>query len=496
MASDFTISISSSPIVQITETDQSLYTVSPSKNIAMFVGEFEKGEINKPILISSKLQFKQHFGRALDWNYNQWYQVFNYLEYTNPIWVCRTAGEITAKSSNNGNIANSPGEWGDLLTVVILNTAEYYSNKFIDILETPVQSIIQEHRIDGEWQVLVIRKKQIMEFFSVDNNTEISSLYLESFNLESGEFTLKDGFSDRATLEDLRESTFLFQKDDYDIDIIIGNDFDNNIAIELAEYRKDCIAYIGLPVNIYTFLKVNGKALITENRNPIVTEMLRFNSLTQNNKNKIIDYINNIKRSNFCFFVLGFKQMVDGFDSKKKIFNVAGDVAGLKGLASQKNPWNVGIGMKFPLKNFISTSYYYNQEDKDLFFQLGVNLLIGDTIFSEKMFIDEEIQTPITSLANRNMLNYVERELERISRNFIFEGCDDYTEKRIFNQLTLFFKDVVYDGNISDYKIIVERKNNSFVINIYIKFKFFINIVNLRFINAGTNNISEIKVSE
>ena len=81
--------------------------VEPSLNTAAFVGEFEKGPVNEPILITDALQFKLIFGRATETNYNDWYQIYNYLQYGNSkILVCRSIGSNKEKANNNENIAN------------------------------------------------------------------------------------------------------------------------------------------------------------------------------------------------------------------------------------------------------------------------------------------------------------------------------------------------------------------------------------------------------
>ena len=64
-----------SPNVKLLESNFEYNSnINPTQNIALYVGEFEKGPINEPILITSQLQFKLIFGRALDFNYNHWYQ--------------------------------------------------------------------------------------------------------------------------------------------------------------------------------------------------------------------------------------------------------------------------------------------------------------------------------------------------------------------------------------------------------------------------------------
>ena len=117
-----------SPGVKVFEKDNINYNINPSNIIAIFVGEFEKWPIEKPVFITDILQFKLIFGRATESNYNQWYQVYNFLQYSSNLYVCRAAGQKIIASSNNGNIANSPGEWGDILTVEIYKSSDYFVN--------------------------------------------------------------------------------------------------------------------------------------------------------------------------------------------------------------------------------------------------------------------------------------------------------------------------------------------------------------------------------
>lgn len=485
-----------SPNVSVQETDISIPLVTPTRNIAMYVGEFEKGPINEPVLIGSALQFKQIFGRALDWNFNDWYQVYNYLLYSAPIWVCRTAGQERTKAFNNGNIANSPGEWGNLLTVAILNTEDYYNNIEVNLINENIQKIISEDKLDGEYLVLVFRKQQLVEFFSVNYALEIDSSYLETFNLERGEYSLNSGFTERATIFELRESSFLFQKEDYDIDIIIGNEMDNSVAIDLAEYRKDCIAFVGIPSVLLLYLLVNTEILTTEDGYIIIMGLSEIKQMNERNKQKILEYVQGLNKSQYCFFVLGIKQITDNFDNKKKLVNIAGDIAGLKASASLVNPWKVGLGSDYKIKNYEETRYYYNIDDKDLFYQNGVNALEKDIILSEKMFIDAPEEYGL--LSTRNTLNNIERACEKAIRKHVFEENTKYTRSRIAGELKLILDDVLLSGGIEAGKVHVTKdpgNEEKIIINIYIKFKYLIHYVNVRVQNAGTNIIKDLRIS-
>lgn len=80
-----------SPGVAVTTKDLSQVTTSAGDSAACFSGDFVKGPVNTPILISSVQELKDTFGNPTKYNYNQWYQVYNFLQYSGEIYVVRAA---------------------------------------------------------------------------------------------------------------------------------------------------------------------------------------------------------------------------------------------------------------------------------------------------------------------------------------------------------------------------------------------------------------------
>lgn len=57
---------------------------------AVFAGDFTRGPIGVFTLISTAKELREKFGKPNDRNFNQWFQAFNYLEYSeNPIMINR-----------------------------------------------------------------------------------------------------------------------------------------------------------------------------------------------------------------------------------------------------------------------------------------------------------------------------------------------------------------------------------------------------------------------
>ena len=80
-----------SPGVFITEVDASTIAPTVSNSIAVFAGNFHKGPVGEYTLVTSVDDLISTYGLPSDENYNDWYQVWNFLQYGNKIYVSRAA---------------------------------------------------------------------------------------------------------------------------------------------------------------------------------------------------------------------------------------------------------------------------------------------------------------------------------------------------------------------------------------------------------------------
>ena len=82
-----------SPGVEIIEIDASQIVPSAGAPVAVFAGNFEKGPMNAFIHVTNVTEFISIYGRPSDKNYNDWYQVYNFLQYrSGRLSVCRIGG--------------------------------------------------------------------------------------------------------------------------------------------------------------------------------------------------------------------------------------------------------------------------------------------------------------------------------------------------------------------------------------------------------------------
>lgn len=472
-----------SPNVKIIESNYiSNLNINPTQNIALFVGEFEKGPINEPKLISSALEFKLTFGRATDLNFNDWYQVYNYLQYPGSpkILVCRTSGTENINANNNGNVANSPGNWGNLLTVEI-----YGRNNYNNYLKE-IFGFYNESEITGEYLVVVRRNESIVENFILSDNIDLISNYLQEINLIPGIYKLESGYSEAATIVNYRESFGLFTKENYEIDIVIAPEYYNEIVIEFVESRKDCIGFLGVPRQIINYLMINGVNLATEKGELIILSIKNLIA-TKADYESIISYIESIKKSQYCFMTFGFKIQIDGFTGKNRIVNVNGDIAGLKALNSTIVPWGIPAGVERGIiKNAIGYTMKISKSDADKLYKLGVNTLSNGTLLTQKLFVQKE--EICTRLHQRCVFNYIERVVEKLTRKYVFIENNRNTRATVAMQIKKILEDILSSGGIEAGKVhVTTGSDEKIIINIYIKIPYITELVNMRMFNSGTN---------
>lgn len=488
-----------SPAVKILDSNDTPNTnIYPTQNIALLVGEFEKGPIDVPVLVSTPLEFKLIFGRAMEFNYNTWYQVYNYLLYPGSpkIWVCRTSGDGSSAASNNGNTATSPGEWGNLITVEIYDKFEYENSSYL----RDVFGFYNNKDVDGDYLVIVKRNEILVENFSISSADELNSNYISSINLQSGIFKLSGGLTIPATREDYANTFELFSKENYEIDIVIAVEEYNEVVIDFVESRKDCVAFLNVPRKYIYYLEVNESILGTEENDLVVVREHQLKiKLEDADYEEIIEYVMSLPRSSYCFLSFGFKMQVDNFTGKKRVISVCGDLAGLKAAASINNPWSIGAGLeRGTLKEFIDLPMKVSRSKSEELYRLGVNVVQNGVLMSQKMFVDSTFN--ISRMNQRNIFNYLERKCEKLLRRYIFDVNERRLRALITTELKILLEDIMVNRGIEAGKVVVStNENNNIIINIYIKITNISEIVKLGLTNTGTNQvaiISDIQIKE
>ena len=568
---------------------------STSTDIAAFVGVFEKGPIDKPIFINSAIQFKEIFGRATKWNYNDWYQVYNYLQYSNKIWVTRSAGKFTFNASTSGslnflinnkddfynNIANikipdneyfefiakTPGSWGNILSVGFITKLEYDLN--VEVYKGHLAQDLFTFFEDSYFGIIIFRKNIPIEIYykswdEIDEiNTESRYIYLKkrteslrnamydenynSFNgntyfiegekrfidgnydfsadgliyLVDGNYHYIDGneyqelirphfgetiiklYGGEDSYPDKREFAasheIYYHLEDYNFDLFIGNDIANELAVELAEHRRDCIAYIAIPavyLTFYEFLHFGNKNILhsEDQRTIAVTKELWGIKNTSELIKKIDEYINTMQESQYVHFTLNSKVQFDKFSNKMIRVNLAGDIAGLKSRQSYVQQWHPGAGMeKGLIKNMEKTYLFFNTKQKKDYHKRGLNFVENERLMTQRTF------TTVPSSFNRVNMRYLFNKIEKITRYFlryyIFEENTLKLRSRIAFEIKRFLIDVKTSRGITWGRVEVhpdKKDPHAIVIDVYVRPVGIAEYIQLRMKNIGTNTISDV----
>jgi hypothetical protein len=105
-----------SPGIEVIERDASLVVPIAGSSFAVYCGVFPKGPCDVPVLITSVQDLIDTFGKPTNTNYNDWYQVFSFLQYSNTIYVSRVGDAGTAYGFVQGYNAR-----GTISSIIIRN---------------------------------------------------------------------------------------------------------------------------------------------------------------------------------------------------------------------------------------------------------------------------------------------------------------------------------------------------------------------------------------
>lgn len=288
-------------------------------------------------------------------------------------------------------LAQSAGTWGNDITVAIAiggtdaNTGlagdfGQSNDAFVGIsLDDQFEYIPSE----GEYGIVVKKGSDIVEVFTVsldetakDHNGKsmfienvinngssyiyaavdggnangiASKIGADAVALASGT-AVAGGADELATAYDLWNN-----KEEVDIDIIIANEVDAGVSAKnLADARKDCIAFIGAEYGD----TVGKKA------SEAVTALTTWRKTGNANYNNM-----------FVVACGNYKYQYDRYNDKNRWINVAGDIAGLRAAtSSNRASWWASAGLeRGQIKNVKKLAFNPNQGHRDILYKNSIN---------------------------------------------------------------------------------------------------------------------------
>lgn len=406
-------------------------------------------------------------------------------------------------------IARNPGTWGNQIEVAIANPEDFglQKNVFPGIDLDGLYEYFPD-AAENEVGVIIKYQGEIKEVFlvSLDKDSRDSnnkSNYIENvLNRQSNIVYVKyvglaeDGIAtclndevvtlEGGTYEDVTEGDILTayevweNKEEVDIDIVIGNELDDgNAAFNLADGRKDCIAFIGTQYNIVGKKAADANAQVITNRGD--------------------------RNSMFACYASNYKFQYDRYNDKNRWVNLAGDIAGLRAqTSSARASWWASAGLeRGQIKNAIKLAYNPNQQQRDALYKKNINPVVtfpgqGTVMWGQKTLLSKPSSFDRVNV--RGLFNTLERSLAKMAKYQVMEFNDNFTRNRIVSMIKPFLGTVQAGRGIEDFMIICDSSNNTpdvisrnqLIVDCYIKPTYAAEFILLRFTNAGTNNFSEI----
>jgi len=245
-----------SPGVYVKEIDNSAIVPTVSNSVAFFGGNFTKGPIEQPFVVTNKAELEFYFGQPTDLNYNEWFQCSKFLDYANQLVISRGFTQdsgiysLTSATLQTGNTAI--GNFGTGSTDFTVNSN---SNLYVGTVFTfdsisggnpsivyVVTNIAKSTSTQGAWFITFERKITI-------SNT--SSLGGFSSDVENGDTLMIweehqnagiDAYQNAPALDALIPDTVkdsynqdfnLYKNDqDFDFKIDAGISFDDGVKLK------------------------------------------------------------------------------------------------------------------------------------------------------------------------------------------------------------------------------------------------------------------------
>jgi hypothetical protein len=258
----------------------------------------------------------------------------------------------------------------------------------------------------------------------------------------------------------------------------------NYVVQNIAEARKDCIAFIS-PVS------VSGDILIGN---------------TSDIADKIVAFRNLLPSSSYMVLDTGFKYQYDKYNDKYRWVALNGDIAGLCARTDETNdPWFSPAGLnRGGIKNVVKLAYSPVKTDRDNLYKSGINPVVsfpgqGVVLYGDKTGLSKP--SAFDRINVRRLFITLEKSIATAAKFQLFEFNDAITRANFVSTITPFLRDVQGRRGIFDFRVVCDETNNTgqvidtnrFIASIFIKPARSINNIELNFVAVRTGvSFSEI----
>jgi phage tail sheath protein FI len=268
--------------------------------------------------------------------------------------------------------------------------------------------------------------------------------------------------------------------DSVDVSLLITGDASGTVAQyiidNVAEYRKDCVAFLS-----------PSSANVVNNPGSEVTAIT-----TQKNTNIF-------RSSSYAVFDSGWKYMFDKYNNVYRWIPLNADIAGLCARTDTTNdPWFSPAGLnRGQIKNVVKLSWNPNKTNRDDLYKIGVNPVVafpgeGTVLFGDKTMLTKP--SAFERINVRRLFIVLEKAIATAAKYSLFEFNDEFTRSQFVSLVEPFLRDVQGLRGIYDFRVVCDETNNTpevidrneFIGDIYIKPARSINFIQLNFVAVRT----------
>ena len=261
-----------------------------------------------------------------------------------------------------------------------------------------------------------------------------------------------------------------------DISLLMTGSASNVVAtyaVQLAEARKDCVAFFSPTL-----------AATQDITDPSVA---------------ILTWANGVYRSSYGVMDSGWKYQYDKYNDMYRWVPLNGDIAGLCARTDNvRDPWWSPAGLqRGTVKNVVRLAFNPNKAQRDTLYKAGINSVVsfpgeGTLLFGDKTF--QNRPSAFDHINVRRLFIVLEKAIAKAARSSLFEFNDDFTRAQFVSIVEPFLRTVKGRRGVYDYKVVCDTTNNTpdiidgnqFVGDIYIKPARSINFIQLNFVAVRT----------
>jgi phage tail sheath protein FI len=267
-----------------------------------------------------------------------------------------------------------------------------------------------------------------------------------------------------------------------------------DIVQQIAEKRKDCVAFVSAP---YTNIFDQANAGLVTDR---LIEWRNAPAGATYSQTKF-----NVS-SSYAVIDSGWKYQYDPYNDKYRWVPLNGDTAGLCAQTdSDRDPWYSPAGYnRGQIKRVVKLAYNPNKTQRDELYQAGINPVVafpgqGTVLFGDKTALAKP--SAFDRINVRRLFIVLEKAIATASKFQLFEFNDEFTRASFVSLVEPFLRDVQGRRGLIDFKVVCDATNNTpevidsnrFVADIFIKPARSINFITLNFVATRTGvDFSEV----